>query len=62
MSNTDGFNFSYPMTDKLRYNDEHPYISNGAGRNSVKDKKYFLYSVDNNTVYKDVTITNTQVS
>lgn len=40
MSNTDGFNFSYPMTDKLRYNDEHPYISNGAGRNSVKDKKY----------------------
>ena len=29
-----------PTDDKFRYNDEHPYISNGKGRNSVKDRSY----------------------
>ena len=33
MSNTDGFNFQMPKDDEFRYTDEHPYISNGMGRN-----------------------------
>lgn len=36
--NTDGFNFQIP--NELRYTDEHPYISNGKGRNSVEGKAY----------------------
>lgn len=44
MSNTDGFNFSIPATH--RYTDEHPYISNGLGRNSVKDKAYVGVDAD----------------
>ena len=41
ISNTDGqlgFNFQKPL--EFRYTDEHPYISNGKGRNSVKGKAY----------------------
>lgn len=38
ISNTDGFNFRMP--NEFRYTEEHPYISNGKGRNSVKGKKY----------------------
>jgi len=38
VSNTDGFNFQLPL--KHRYTDEHPYISTGGGRNTVKDKAY----------------------
>lgn len=38
ISNTDGFNFRKP--NKFRYTDEHPYISNGGGRNSIKGKAY----------------------
>lgn len=38
ISNTDGFNFRMP--DTFRYTEEHPYISNGKGRNSVKGQKY----------------------
>ena len=38
VSNTDGINFQIP--DKLRYDKEHPYISDGKGRNSVKGKSY----------------------
>lgn len=38
LSNTDGFNFQMPT--EFRYTDEHPYISTGGGRNSVKDKEY----------------------
>lgn len=40
LSNTDGFNFQMPEPDKFRYTDEHPYISNGKGRNSVEGKAY----------------------
>ena len=40
MSNTDGFNFQMPTEDKFRYTQEHPYISNGKGRNSEKGKAY----------------------
>lgn len=39
-SNTDGFNFQMPKEDEFRYTEEHPYISNGGGRNSVKGKAY----------------------
>lgn len=39
-SNTDGFNFQMPKEKDFRYTDEHPYISNGKGRNSIKDKAY----------------------
>lgn len=38
LHNTDGCNFQIP--DILEYTDDHPYISNGAGRNSVKGKAY----------------------
>lgn len=38
VGDTDGVNFK--IADKLRYTDEHPYISNGAGRNSEKGKAY----------------------
>lgn len=40
LSNTDGFNFQMPPEDKFRYTKEHPYISNGKGRNSVAGKSY----------------------
>lgn len=46
MSNTDGFNFQMPTEDKFRYTDEHPYISNGAGRNSVNGKAYTRVEAD----------------
>lgn len=38
IANTDGFNFELP--EKYRYNDEHPYISDGSGKHSKKGKKY----------------------
>ena len=42
--NTDGFNFKMPST--FRYTDEHPYISNGEGRNSVNGQSYTLVEAD----------------
>ena len=44
--NTDGFNFQMPTEDKFRYTKEHPYISNGGGRNSVKGKEYVGIDAD----------------
>lgn len=38
VGDTDGFNFQMPKT--FRYTEEHPYISNGKGRNSEKGKAY----------------------
>lgn len=38
LHNTDGFNFKLP--NEFRYTEEHPYISNGAGRNYPKGKSY----------------------
>lgn len=46
LSNTDGFNFQMPQEDKFRYTKDNPYISNGAGRNSVKDKAYVGVEAD----------------
>lgn len=40
VSNTDGFNFQMPKIEDFRYTEEHPYISDGGGRNSVKGKAY----------------------
>lgn len=34
------FNFQMPNEEDFRYTKEHPYISNGNGRNSEKDKAY----------------------
>ena len=42
--NTDGFNFSMPSV--FRYTEEHPYISNGKGRNTVKGKSYVGLDAD----------------
>lgn len=42
--NTDGFNFQMPM--EFRYTDEHPYISNGKGRNSKEGKAYTNVEAD----------------
>ena len=39
-SNTDGFNFQMPKETDFRYTKEHPYISDGMGRNSEKGKAY----------------------
>lgn len=44
VSNTDGFNFQMPL--EFRYTEEHPYISNGAGRNSEKGKEYTKVEAD----------------
>ena len=44
LSNTDGFNFQMPKT--FRYTDEHPYISDGGGRNSEKGKAYTKVEAD----------------
>lgn len=44
LSNTDGFNFQMPKT--FRYTEEHPYISNGGGRNSIKGKAYVGVDAD----------------
>ena len=44
--NTDGFNFQMPKEEDFRYTKEHPYISNGAGRNSIKDKEYTRVDAD----------------
>ena len=40
VGDTDGFNFQMPTEDKFRYTKEHPYISNGKGRNSIEGKEY----------------------
>lgn len=45
-SNTDGFNFQMPQESEFRYTDEHPYISNGLGRNSIKGKAYTKIEAD----------------
>ena len=44
LSNTDGFNFSMPS--EFRYTEEHPYISNGRGRNSKEGKAYVGVEAD----------------
>lgn len=44
ISNTDGFNFKMP--DSFRYTEEHPYVSDGGGRNSVKGKAYVGLDAD----------------
>lgn len=44
LSNTDGFNFQMPKT--FRYTEEHPYVSSGKGRNTVKGKKYTNVEAD----------------
>lgn len=44
--NTDGFNFQIAPKECLRYTSEHPYVSNGKGRNSVKDKAYVGVEAD----------------
>ena len=44
--NTDGFNFQMPKEEDFRYTKEHPYISNGAGRNSIKGKEYTRVDAD----------------
>lgn len=44
LSNTDGFNFKKP--DSHRYTNEHPYISNGKGRNSENGKAYTRVDAD----------------
>lgn len=46
VSNTDGFNFQMPKDEEFRYTDEHPYISNGQGRNSIKGKAYTKVEAD----------------
>lgn len=46
VSNTDGFNFQMPEEDKFRYNNKHPYISTGGGRNSIKGKAYTRVDAD----------------
>lgn len=42
--NTDGFNFQIP--DKLRYTDEHPYVSKGLCRYTVEGKKSTGFQAD----------------
>ena len=44
--NTDGFNFQMPKEEDFRYTTEHPYISNGAGRNSIRGKAYTRVDAD----------------
>lgn len=44
--NTDGFNFKMPDEEDFRYTKEHPYISTGEGRNSIKGKEYTRVDAD----------------
>ena len=44
--NTDGFNFKMPEEGSFRYTKEHPYISDGGGRNSDKGKEYVGVDAD----------------
>ena len=46
ISNTDGFNFQMPNKEVFRYTEEHPYISDGGGRNSEKGKAYVGVDAD----------------
>lgn len=46
ISNTDGFNFQMPQEEEFRYTKEHPYISTGEGRNSIKGKEYTRVDAD----------------
>ena len=46
ISNTDGFNFQMPKEEEFRYTKEHPYISTGEGRNSIKGKEYTRVDAD----------------
>lgn len=41
-----GFNFQMPKEEEFRYTEEHPYISDGGGRNSVKGKAYVGVNAD----------------
>lgn len=45
-SNTDGFNFQMPREEEFRYTKEHPYVSTGEGRNSIKGKEYTRVDAD----------------
>ena len=40
VGDTDGFNFQMPKNNEFRYTDVNPYISTGAGRNSIRGKSY----------------------
>ena len=44
VGDTDGFNFELP--EKFRYTEEHPYISNGKGRNTKEGKAYTEVDAD----------------
>lgn len=44
VGDTDGFNFQMPK--EFRYTKEHPYISDGGGRNSIKGKEYIGVEAD----------------
>ena len=46
VGDTDGFNFQMPREEEFRYTKEHPYISTGAGRNSIKGKEYTRVDAD----------------
>lgn len=46
VGDTDGFNFQMPENQYFRYTDEHPYISPGRGRNTVKGKAYTKVDAD----------------
>ena len=46
ISNTDGFNFQMPREEEFRYTKEHPYVSTGEGRNSIKGKEYTRVDAD----------------
>ena len=55
LSNTDGFNFKLP--ENFRYTEEHPYISNGASRETEAGKAYTGLDADvaefNDTYMRD---------
>ena len=46
VGDTDGFNFQMPKEEDFRYTKEHPYISTGEGRNSIKGKEYTRVDAD----------------
>ena len=46
VGDTDGFNFQMPREEDFRYTKDHPYVSNGAGRNSIKGKEYTRVDAD----------------
>ena len=46
VGDTDGFNFQMPREEEFRYTKEHPYVSTGEGRNSIKGKEYTRVDAD----------------